>query len=254
MTYLDPTSLLPQYETEGHGDQLRACWPGLVAVARTKKVAKHDVFHELSPLPGGFFLAGVGEADHVSHIREEVLAHVSAGADLKQALRIALRSDNRFGIGASASYAHFDPLEATLRLEGLGPHVSAIHLSAGSGLLLRPTTEIQDGRPMTIALRPGEALALIAHPRTWDKHVLSAIHQALPEDSVILTEREIQELCAVLDAMPGPSARLLLYRQDGAGAPNAGGSKDSLMPAGDMDPCWSPEDLDFLDRMGDSLV
>src|SRR5580693_2125848 len=125
MTYLDPTSLLPQYETEGHNDQLRACWPGLYAVAGTK-AAKHDVFHELSPLPGGFFLAGVGEANQPSHIREKVFAHVSAGTDLKEALRIALRSDVSRGIGASACYVHFDPLEATLRIEGLGPHVSAI--------------------------------------------------------------------------------------------------------------------------------
>jgi hypothetical protein len=179
---------------------------------------------------------------------------VSAGADLKQALRIALGSDSSCGFGSSACYAHFDPLEATLRIEGVGPHVSAIHLTAGSGLLLQPATETQNVRPMTIALRPGEALALIAHPRAWDKHVLSAMHEALPEDSVILTEREIQGLCAVLDAMPGPSARLLLYRQDGAGAPNAGGSKDSLMPAGDMDPGWTPDDLDFLDRMACGLV
>jgi hypothetical protein len=107
---------------------------------------------------------------------------------------------------------------------------------------------------MTTALRPGEALALIAHPRAWDKHVLSAIHQALPEDSAILTERDIQGLCAELDAMPGPSARVLLYRQDGAGAPNLSGSKDSLLPSGDTDPHWTPEDLEFLERIACSPV
>jgi hypothetical protein len=254
MTYLDPTSLQPQYEIEGHNDLLRACWPGLVAVARTKEAEKHAVFHELSPLPGGFFLAGVGEANHQSPIREELLAHVCAGTDLKESLRIALRSDVRCGLGASACYAHFDPLEATLRIEGLGPNVSAIHLTAGSGLLLRPTTEIQNGRPMTIVLRPGDALALIAHPRAWGKHVLSAVHQALPEDSVTLTEREIQGLCAVLDAVPSPLARLVLYRQAEAGASNSAGSKNSLLPAGDMGPYWTPRDLDFLNRMACNLV
>ncbi len=219
MTYLDPTSLLPQYEKDSHSDQLRACWPGLVAVARSKGAAKHDVFHELSPLPGGFFLAGVGEASDVTHIREEVLAHVSAGTDFKEALRIALRIDFGCAIGASACYVHFDPLEATLRIEGVGQHTSAVYLTAGSGLLLRPTTDIKNGSPTTLTLRPGEVLALIAHPRTWEKHVLSAIHQALPEDWAILTERDIQGLYAVLDAIPGPSAILLLYRHDGAAAP-----------------------------------
>jgi len=107
---------------------------------------------------------------------------------------------------------------------------------------------------MTVALRRGEALALIAHPRIWDKHVLSAIHQVLPDDSMVLTEGEIQGLCAVLDALPDPVSRLLLYRQDGAGAPKSGGSKDSLMPAGDMDPFWTPEDQEFLDRMAYSVV
>jgi hypothetical protein len=254
MTYLDPTSLLPHYETEGPSDQLRACWPGLVAVARTKGAAKHDVFHELSPLPGGFFLAGVGETNRDAHFREEIFAHVSAGTDLKEALRIAMRSDVSCGNGASACYVHFDPIEATLRIEGMGPHVSAIHLTTGSGLILRPTTEIEHGRPMTIALRPGEALALIAHPRIWDKHVLSAIHQVLPHDSIILTEGEIQGLCAVLDALPDPVSRLLLHCQDGAGAPKSGGSKDWLMPAGDINPFWTSEDQESLDRMAYSVV
>jgi hypothetical protein len=254
MTYLDPTSLLPYYETEGPTDQLRACWPGLVAVARTRGAAKHVVFHELSPLPGGFFVAGVGETNQDAHIRERVLAHVSAGTDLKEALRIALGRDSGCGVGSSACYAHFDPLEATIRIEGVGQQASAIHLTAGSGLLLRPSAESPNGRPMTITLRPGEALALIAHPRAWDKHVLSAIHQALPEDSVILTEGELQGMCAVLDALPDPVSRLLLYRQDGAGTPHPGGSKDSLMPAGALDPLWTTDDLDFLDRMACTLV
>src|SRR5579863_4721935 len=109
MTYLDPTSLLPQYETDVHRDQLRACWPGLVAVARTMAATEHDVFHELSPLPGGFFLAGVGEANHHPQIREEVLALVSAGTDLKEALRVVLRSDVSCGIGESACYGSVRP-------------------------------------------------------------------------------------------------------------------------------------------------
>jgi hypothetical protein len=254
MTYLDPSSVIPQYETDRESDQLRACWPGLVAVARTRKVAKRDVFHELSPLPGGFFLAGVGEGNRLSHVREEVLAHVGAGADLKEALRIALGGDSSCGIASSACYAHFDPLEATIRIEGVRQRTSAIHLTAGSGLLLRPFSEIRNWRPMTITLRPGEALALIAHPRAWDKHVLSAIHQALPEDSGTLTESELQVLCAALDALPDPMSRLVLYRQDGAGTPHSGGSKDSLMPAGKLDPLWTPDDLEFLDRMACTLV
>ncbi len=252
MTYLDPNSLLPQYETDS--DELRAYWPGLVALARTKWSAKHDVFHELSPLPGGFFLAGVGEAPDGSDLREEVLAHLVAGADLKEAVRIALRFDPTFARGASACYVHFDPLEATMRIESAGPHVSAIYFTAGSGSLLRTAMQLEGGIPVTLALRPGEALALIAHPRDWEKHVLSAVHHALPEDADTLTEADLRDLCAVLDDVAGPSARLLLYRQDGAGTSDEGGRKDSLMPACDMNPIWTREDLEFLDRMACSQV
>jgi hypothetical protein len=252
MTYLDPNPLLPQYET--NNDELRACWPGLVAIARTKSSAKHDVFHELSPLPGGFFLAGVGEATDGSDLREKVLAHLMAGADLKEALRIALRSDATCALRASACYVHFDPLEATMRIESAGQHVSAIYFISGSGGLLRTGTRFESGTPVTLALRPGEALALIAHPRAWEKHVLSAVHHALPEDGVTLTEAELQDLCAVLDDVAGPSARLLLYRQDAAGTSDGGRRKDSLVPAGELDPIWTPEDFEFLDRMACSPV
>lgn len=254
MTYLDPNSLLPRYEADGDTDQLRACWPGLVAVAKSNWAAKHDVFHELSPLPGGFFLAGVGEAGDGSHLREEVLAHLVAGADLREALRTALRSDLTHSLRTSACYVHFDPLEATVRIESAGPHVSAIHVTAGSGRLLRTAAELERATPMTLALRPGEALALIAHPRAWAKHVLAAIHHALPEDGVTLTEDDVQALCAVLDDIAGPSARFLLYRQDAVGSSERGGHKDSLLPAGDLNPIWTPEDHEFLDRMACSLV
>ena len=247
MTYLDPYSLLPLYEADSDSDQLRASWPGLVAVARTQSAASHNVFHELSPLPGGFFLAGVGEASVGSHLREEVQAHLVAGADLKEAMQIALRSDPGC---ASASYVHFDPLEATLRIESAGrPHVSAIYVTAGSGTLLRTAMQYEGGTPVTLALRRGEALALIAHPRAWDKHVLSAVHHALPYDAVSLTEANVQNLDAALDSVASPSARLLLYRQDAAGTSYGGGSKDSLMPASELNPIWTREDLEFLDRM-----
>ena len=252
MTYLDPNSLLPLYETDS--DELRACWPGLVAVARAKCSTKHDVFHELSPLPGGFFLAGVGEATYGSDLREEILAHLVAGADLKEAVQIAIRSDATSALGASVCYVHFDPLEATMRIESAGPHVSAIYFTAGSGSLLRTATHFEGGTPVTLALRPGELLALIAHPRAWEKHVLSAVHHALPENAHTLTEADVQDLCAVLDNVAGPSARLLLYRQDGAGTSDEGGRKDSLMPAGEMNPIWTREDLEFLDRMACSPV
>jgi hypothetical protein len=254
MTYLDPNLPLPEYETDSYGDQLRACWPGLLAVARTQRATTHDVFHELSPLPGGCFLAGVGETSDRLHLREEVLAHLTAGADLKEALRTALQSDTTHGLGASACYVHFDPLEVTMRIESAGPHVSAIYLAAGSPRRLRTATELECGAPMTLVLRPGEAVALIAHPRAWDKHVLAAIHHALPEDAVTLTEADVQELCAVLDDIAGPSARFLLYRQNAAGTPDGGGRKDSLMPAGEMNPVWTPEDLEFLDQMACTLA
>ena len=253
MTYLDPNFLLPQYDNDS--DQLRACWPSLVAVARTKSAPSHDVFHELSPLPGGFFLAGVGEASVGSHLREEVQAHLVAGADLKEAVRIGLRSDTDCAYGASACYAHFDPLEATMRIESAGrPHVSAIYFTAGSGSLLRTSIQSEGGTPVALALRPGEAIALIAHPRAWDKHVLSAVHHALPEDAAKLTEADVQNLCTALDDITGPSARLLLYRHDGAGTTYGGGRKDSLMPAGELNPTWTREDLEFLDRLAFSPV
>lgn len=254
MTYLDPNLLLPEYGTDGYSDQLRASWPDLVAVARTKRATTHDVFHELSPLPGGFYLAGVGETSDRLHLREEVLAHLAAGTDLKDALRIVLQGDTTLGFGASACYVHFDPLEATMRIQGAGPHVSAIYLAAGSARLLRTATELEYGTPMNLVLRPGEALALIAHPRACDKHVLAAIHHALPGDALTLTEADAQELCGVLDDIAGPSARFVLYRQDVVGMPDGGDRKDSLMPAGEMKPVWTPEDLEFLDRMVCSLV
>jgi hypothetical protein len=254
MTYLDPNSLLPEYETAPDSDQLRASWPGLVAVARTKQGATHDVFHELSPLPGGFFLAGVGVTGDRLHLREEVLAHLAAGADLKAAMRIALKADSADALGASACYVHFDPLEATMRIESAGPHVSAIYLTAGWGRQLQTAQELDRGTPTTLALRPGEALALVAYPRAWDKHVLSAVHRALPEDAVTLTEADVMDLSAVLDDIAGPSAKFLLYRQDAAGTSDGGGRKDSLMPAGEMNPIWTREDLEFLDRMTCTLV
>lgn len=220
MRYLDSTTLLPHYEKDSKNDQLRATWPGLVATATTTCTASHGIFHELSPLPGGFFLAGVGAASGGSQLREEVLAHLAAGADLREALGTTLRKDPNGALNASACYVHFDPLEATMRIESAGLHVSAVWLTNGSGRLLRTTMERESGTPTTLALRPGQALALIAHPRASGEHVLSAIHGALPEDSVTLNENEVQRLCAVLDSIPGPSARLLLYRHEAAGAAN----------------------------------
>jgi hypothetical protein len=157
-------------------------------------------------------------------------------------------------MGVSASYVHFDPLEATLRIESFGQQVSAVHLIAGSARLLRPTLESERSAPITLALRPGEALALVAHSQAWGKHVLSAIHRALPNDSAILTDEIVRELSAALDAIPGPSARLLLYRRDATGTPNTGGNKDCGMPASEMHPTWTREYCEFLDRMAVSLV
>jgi hypothetical protein len=252
MTFLDPYFLLPHYETEDKG-QLRACWPGLVAVARTEETTKDAVFHELSPLPGGFFMGGVGYVSHGPQFREEVQGLVCAGADLQEALRLALSTVPDPDGRASACYVHFDPVEATLRVESEGAHVSAVRLPAGSGQLLGSSAT--PTAPTVLALRPGEALVLIAHPRAWDKHVLSAIHRALPEDVGSLDEEDVQALCGVVDALPGPTARLLLYRSDGAGTPNAGGREDQLLPAGELDPHWTVEDLEFLDGLRvESLV
>jgi hypothetical protein len=223
-------------------------------VARTPSVAaKYGAFHELSPLPGGFFLGGVGCVDDGSRLREQVLAHVSAGTDLEEALRTAFRSSSTMSHNASACYARFDPLEATFRIEGVGPHVSVAHLTAGWGRLLPKSLETGGG-PITVALRPGEALALVAHPRAWDKHVLAAVVQALPEDFVAMTEAQFQQLSADLDAIPGPSARLLLYRSDGAGAPKIGSNQDLLMPTGELDVSWTDADREFIDELAGSLL
>jgi hypothetical protein len=191
--------------------------------------------------------------DDGSRFREQVLAHVSAGVDLEEALRTAFRSVPALGHGASACYARFDPLEATLRIEGAGPHISAVHLTAGSTRLLPKSLE-SGGAPITLALRSGEALALIAHPRAWDKHVLAAIHRALPEDFVDLTEDKLRELGAALDAIPGPSAILLLYRSDEAGAPNTGKSHDLLMPTGELSTSWTEADTGWLEELADIPV
>jgi hypothetical protein len=191
--------------------------------------------------------------DDGSRFREQVLAHVSAGADLEEALGTAFRSPSAMSHGASACYARFDPLEATFRIEGVGPHVSAVHLTAGRGTLLPKSVEA-GGAPITAALRPGEALALIAHPRAWDKHVLAALHRALPEEFVSMTEGQFQHLSRVLDSIPGPSARLLLYRSDQAGASTMGGTQDLLMPTGELNASWTDADLEFMDELAGSLV
>lgn len=107
---------------------------------------------------------------------------------------------------------------------------------------------------MKVALRPGEALALIAHPRAWDKHVLATIHQALPEDVGDLTEDKLQELGGVLDGIPGPLARLLLYRSDDAGTAATDSLRDRLMPTGGLRTPWTDADLDFLDQLAGSVV
>jgi hypothetical protein len=254
MTYLDPNSLLPQYECEHHHDRLRACWPGLVAIARRKGAATRDVFHELAPLPGGFFLAGVGEAEDGSVLRNEVLAHVVAGADLKQAVRLGLRIDQTDAFGASACYASFDPIEATMRLESAGLHVSAVHLSAGTARSVRTATELEVGTPTLLALRPGEVLALIAHPRGWTKQVLSTIQRALPEHAITLTARDLHDLCTALDDLAGPTANLVFYRQEATGSSDGDGGKDSLMPTRDLNPNWTVNDLEFLDRLTGCLA
>lgn len=252
MTFLDPNFLLPHYENDAQNDQLWVCWPSLVAVAKTPRFAlDHSVFHELSPLPGGFFLGGVGHVDNGSLFREQVMAHVSAGTDLEEAIRTALRAVPARDHNASVCYARFDPLEATFRIEGIGPSISVVHLTAGSGRLLPMQI---GGVPVTIALRSGEALALIAHPHAWDKHVLAAIHQALPENDVDLSEATLQGLGAALDAIPGPSARLILYRSDDAGTPNKGGRQDLLMPTGELNTSWADADLEFLDELAGVLV
>ena len=141
-----------------------------------------------------------------------------------------------------------------MRIERAGPHVSAIYFISGSGSLLRTGTRFESGTPVTLALRPGEALALIAHPERGKSTCSQRSTTHCPTDGVTLTEADLQDLCAVLDDVAGPSARLLLYRQDAAGTSDGGRRKDSLMPAGELDPIWTPEDLEFLDRMAGSPV
>jgi hypothetical protein len=84
--------------------------------------------------------------------------------------------------------------------------------------------------------------------------VLAAVVQALPEDFVAMTEAQFQQLSADLDAIPGPSARLLLYRSDGAGAPKLGSNQDLLMPTGELDVSWTDADREFIDELAGSLL
>jgi hypothetical protein len=110
------------------------------------------------------------------------------------------------------------------------------------------------GPPIIVVLRRGEALILIAHPWSWDKRVLAAIHQALPENLVDLSEGTMQQLGAALDALPGHSARMLLYRSDEIGTPNMGDRQDLLMPTGELNASWTDADVEFLDELAGSLV
>lgn len=249
MTYLDPNSFVPQYHLEDRSDRLRACWPGLVAIARTERATKDDVFHELAPLPGGFFVAGAGEARAASLVRSDVMAHLVAGTDLKEALWRGLGIDRSDALDASACYTSFDPVEATFRLEGVGSHLTAVHFTTCSIRLLHTSTEREGGTTTLLTLRPGEALALIAHPRAWSKQVLSAMHGAWFDDAGPSTPHDLDILSAAVDEVAGPSASVLLLRQDAAGTPDGDGGDASLTPTTATSPPWTPEDAEFLERL-----
>lgn len=248
MTPHDPTLLLPRYETDGAGGELRACWPGLAVAAIRQGTPTPGVFHELAPLPGGFFIAGVGNVDDRSSFREEVLAHVLAGTDLYDALRSAhLASQNE----TSACYVRFDPLDATFRIECLGPHVSALHLTADSERILGESTDTRRGAQTVVTLRAGEALVLVAHPRARDEDVPAA-RATLSSSDCLLRGLKLRQAPAGLAAGFGPSAILWFSRTDATSPTHSGGECPPLSAVG-LDATWSTADLEFFDGLTGGL-
>lgn len=250
MTPHDPTLLLPRYETDRSGDELRACWPGLAVAAIREGRPTPGVFHELAPLPGGFFVAGVGHVDDGSSFREEVLAHVLAGADLQDALRNApLTPQNE----TSACYVRFDPLDATFRIECLGSHVSALHVTADSERVLGRSVDTRRRTPTLLTLRAGESLVLVAHPQVSDEDVLAVARATLSSTDCRLGGLEMRPAAADLAAGLGPSAILWFSRTD-ASSPTHSGSACNPTAGTGLDPTWSIPDLEYCDGLTGSLV
>jgi hypothetical protein len=258
MTLLDLFQL-PEYEVPENGCDVQVRWPGLVAAARSSSpTSKHRSFYEFAPLPGGFFLGGVGheraDSDEPPFLREQILGHLLAGHDLGESVCNALREPNH----GEVCYVLFDPVETTLRIFGCGPTVSAIHIAAGIPRLVQLGLEVGHESPRPLILRPEEALLLVAH-RAWAKYVLTAVDKSLPKGLYGFGESEALRLCGLMETMLGArgSSSLVVYRSASAAiCPDnrPSGQKDPPMTLEQPDTSLTMSDLEFLDELAGGLA
>ncbi len=198
---------------------MQARWPGLVAAARSSvPTSKGRTFYEFAPLPGGHFLVGVGHepcgSDDPSFLREQILGQLEAGDDLCESVRNVSRTWSRKEQQHGICYALFDPDQATLLMCGSGWQISAIQVTVNSTRLVRFGAETAQGSASHFVLRPGEALLLVAHPRAWDKHVLSVVDRSVAKDLDDLGQHDVLGLCGRIETLlqAGGSACLVIYR------------------------------------------
>jgi hypothetical protein len=250
MTAFDPASCPPSYETSEDGDHIRASWPALVTYTRSQQNPESGVFSEFSPLPGGLFLAGVGHIGDPSlrtRFREEVLAYALAGSNPSESLWTVLDTKHSLDNDSSACYVRFDPVDATLRIEGYGSEISTIRLVSTAEALIPAGFETQSLRVGLLTLYPGEALVLIAHPNASPDQVSAAIREVLRREWVNLRDMEdVSGLWLALDATLGPTACLLFHHLPSrVGADEHHGSRR-------FEPCTpgratTPAELEILD-------
>lgn len=220
MTTLAPLFCDPEYEQPADGCELQARWPNLVGTARSSSVVSElPVFYELTPLPGGLLLAGVGHAkastDAVEpSLRETILARMLAGHPLDEAVRSTFVETGAEFRG-SVCYALVDPGHVTMDIVRQGPHASLVHLA---GYVARPCGRgsAGDASGGKFELRKGDGLLFVAHPELWSRHVQTAIDRDLHGAYESWGERAALRLGGRMQTLvPGDSASVLLYRPSG---------------------------------------
>ncbi len=240
---------------------MQARWPGLVAAARSSSpISKRRTFYEFAPLPGSHFLAGVGHepdgSDEPSFLREQILGQLEAGHDLGESVRNVSRTWGRNDQQHGICYALFDPDQATLQMSGSGRHISAIQVTVDSTRLVRFGSETAQESPSPFVLRPGEALLLVAHPRAWDKHVLSVVDRSVAKDLDDLGQHDILGLCERIETLlqAGGSASVVIHRMPPD--PDAvclhdgpAGTAGFMRTLGDLDGSLTSSDLEFLEEL-----
>jgi len=209
----------PEYESPVDGCEIQVRWPELVATACSSSLtSEFPVFYECAPLPGGLFLAGVGYVKPGPgsvwdrSLRETVLARMVAGHDLAESVRTSALEFRLDLNDASVCYAVVDPSHGRVQWCQCGAQTSILHIVGGVASPARRALGRGEA-PGSLALRPGEALLIVAHPRAWDKYLLGAVDQNLRTGADQLAERDALRLCGhVQSLVEGESASILLYK------------------------------------------